>query len=90
MTRVATSPITQLSRFSQMRHVSVAALKPLDTFERRHNSITPEEETEMAKVCGFKSMDELIDATVPSNIRREPMKLNGKYDEGMSESQFLR
>eukprot|EP00898_Chlorokybus_atmophyticus_P001251 jgi/Chlat1/2126/Chrsp17S08742 len=70
------------------RSISVAALRPLDTFERRHNSIPDNEAEAMAAACGFKSMDALIDATVPANIRREPMEL-GKYDEGMTESQIL-
>ena len=41
------------------------------SFERRHNSITPVELESMLNVVGFKSLDALIDATVPANIRRE-------------------
>jgi glycine dehydrogenase len=41
------------------------------SFERRHNSITPGELESMLSVVGFKSLDALIDATVPANIRRE-------------------
>ena len=41
------------------------------SFERRHNSITPVELESMLSVVGFKSLDALIDATVPANIRRE-------------------
>ena len=44
---------------------------PRRSFERRHNSITPAEMNEMLDVVGFKSLDALIDATVPANIRRE-------------------
>ena len=41
------------------------------SFERRHNSITPSELEDMLRVVGFKSLDALIDATVPADIRRE-------------------
>ena len=41
------------------------------SFERRHNSITPVELEQMLSVVGFKSLDALIDATVPANIRRQ-------------------
>jgi glycine dehydrogenase len=41
------------------------------SFERRHNSITAADLDEMLRVVGFKSVDALIDATVPSDIRRE-------------------
>lgn len=43
----------------------------------------------MVEKCGFKSMDELIDATVPSSIRREPMQL-GQYNKGFTESGILK
>jgi len=41
------------------------------SFERRHNSITPVELEQMLSVLGYKSLDALIDATVPADIRRE-------------------
>ena len=44
----------------------------------------------MVKTCGFNSLDEMIAATVPKAIvRKDGMDL-GAYDEGMTESQFLR
>lgn len=72
----------------QVRSISVEALKPSDTFPRRHNSATPEEQTKMAEFCGFQSLDALIDATVPQSIRSESMKLP-KFDGGLTESQMI-
>lgn len=43
----------------------------------------------MVAACGFKSMDALIDATVPAAIRRHDGMPMGKYTEGMTESEFL-
>ena len=43
----------------------------------------------MVAATGFKSMDALIDATVPEAIRRKDGMLMGKYTPGMSESEFL-
>ncbi|CAN1786380.1 Glycine dehydrogenase (decarboxylating), mitochondrial [Linum perenne] len=71
-----------------VRSISVDALKSSDTFPRRHNSATPEEQTKMAEVCGFSSLDALIDATVPKSIRLDSMKFS-KFDEGLTESQMI-
>jgi glycine dehydrogenase len=77
-------------RFVQARMISVQTLQPSDTFAPRHNSITPEQAEEMAKVCGFPSMDALVEATVPDSIkRRDGMQLDPKYNKGMTESEFL-
>jgi glycine cleavage system pyridoxal-binding protein P len=43
----------------------------------------------MVAETGFKSMDALIDATVPVPIRRSDGMGMGKYTEGMKESEFL-
>jgi len=63
---------------------SRSILDPNDIFLDRHIGPNPDELTEMAKACGFDSVDALIDATVPEAIRmREPMKLGspqGEYD----------
>ncbi|KAK3018122.1 hypothetical protein RJ639_004581 [Escallonia herrerae] len=72
----------------QVRSISVEALKPSDTFPRRHNSATPEEQSKMAEFCGFTSLDSLIDATVPKSIRLDSMKFS-KFDEGLTENQML-
>ena len=43
----------------------------------------------MAKVAGFESLDALIDATVPSAIRRTDGMPLGRFSEGLTESEFL-
>uniref|UniRef100_A0A251RLQ4 Glycine cleavage system P protein n=1 Tax=Helianthus annuus TaxID=4232 RepID=A0A251RLQ4_HELAN len=73
---------------SQVRSISVDALKPSDTFPRRHNSATPEEQTKMAEFVGYPHLDALIDATVPKSIRLDSMKYS-KFDEGLTESQMI-
>jgi glycine dehydrogenase len=40
-------------------------------FIKRHIGITPSEEQEMLKIIGVNSIDQLIDETVPSNIRMQ-------------------
>lgn len=42
----------------------------------------------MVKKCGFESVDALIDATVPTAIRRREMDM-GKYHEGFTENEFI-
>ena len=69
-------------------YVLISSPEPL-SFERRHNSATKAEETEMAKYVGFESMDALVDATVPTDIRRSGMMDMGKWTEPLSESEFL-
>ncbi|KAH8482467.1 hypothetical protein H0E87_029781 [Populus deltoides] len=73
---------------SQIRSISVESLKPNDHFPRRHNSATPGEQTKMAELCGFDTLDSLIDATVPKSIRLDSMKLT-KFDGGLTESQMI-
>jgi glycine dehydrogenase len=41
----------------------------VDSFERRHIGVSKEEERVMLRELGFDNLDELIDATVPKNIR---------------------
>jgi glycine dehydrogenase len=55
----------------------------------RHNSTTSAELDAMVAETGFKSLDALIDATVPPAIRRTDSMPLGKYTEGMTESEFL-
>ncbi|XP_071730366.1 glycine dehydrogenase (decarboxylating) A, mitochondrial-like [Rutidosis leptorrhynchoides] len=73
---------------SQTRSISIEVLKPSDTFARRHNSASPEDQTKMAEFVGFESLDSLIDSTVPKSIRIEPMKFD-KFNEGLTESQMI-
>ncbi|CAO2818054.1 unnamed protein product [Amaranthus hypochondriacus] len=75
-------------RLPQTRSISVEALKPSDTFPRRHNSLTKDEQVKMAQICGFNNLDDLIDATVPKSIRIKSMKFS-KFDEGLTESQMI-
>ncbi|KAI4376426.1 hypothetical protein MLD38_014189 [Melastoma candidum] len=64
-----------------VRTISVDALKASDTFPRRHNSATPEDQANMARSCGFNTLDSLIDATVPKSIRIDSMKFS-KFGRG--------
>ncbi|KAH6761310.1 glycine decarboxylase P-protein 2 [Perilla frutescens var. hirtella] len=77
-----------LAQFVGCRSISVEALKPSDTFRRRHNSATAAEQSKMAASVGFDNLDSLIDATVPKSIRIDSMKLP-VFDEGLTESQML-
>ncbi|RWW02469.1 hypothetical protein BHE74_00026292 [Ensete ventricosum] len=77
-----------LLRNGQTRSISVDALRPSDTFPRRHNSATPEEQSTMAASCGFSSLDALIDATVPKTIRISDIRLP-KFDAGLTESEMI-
>ncbi|KAL8209872.1 hypothetical protein R6Q57_006604 [Mikania cordata] len=73
---------------SQSRSISIEVLKSSDTFPRRHNSATPEDQTKMAEFVGFSSLDSLIDATVPKSIRISSMKFP-KFDQGLTESEMI-
>jgi len=57
-----------------------------DVFENRHIGSNQDELTKMANECGANSVDELIDETIPANIRLA-RKLN--LDEPLSEFEFL-
>jgi len=57
-----------------------------DKFVNRHNGPRDHELPEMLKIIGVKSLDQLIDKTVPSNIRlKNPLRL----PEAMSEFNYL-
>jgi glycine cleavage system pyridoxal-binding protein P len=44
----------------------------------------------MARLCGFDSLDALVEATVPAAIKRtDGMPLGPKYHEGLTENEFL-
>ncbi|KAK4491002.1 hypothetical protein RD792_001723 [Penstemon davidsonii] len=77
-----------LAQFMTTRSISIDALKPSDTFARRHNSATPEEQSKMAEFVGFNTLDSLIDATVPKSIRIGKMELP-IFDIGLTEAQML-
>ncbi|MCS6821157.1 MAG: aminomethyl-transferring glycine dehydrogenase [Microscillaceae bacterium] len=44
-------------------------LNHTEKFESRHNGLQPEQIAHMLQVIGFSSLDELIDKTIPENIR---------------------
>ena len=53
-----------------------SVLNPTDTFVHRHIGPDDNDVRDMLKVVGFKSLNDLIDATVPESIRlRRPLKL---------------
>ncbi len=55
-------------------------------YRQRHIGPSAEEEREMLRVIGVESLEQLIDETIPANIRfqQEP-----DLEEGMSEAEFL-
>jgi glycine dehydrogenase len=63
-------------------------MKPhyLDSFERRHIGISSDEKSEMLKVIGVESLEQLINETIPDDIRsKEPLNVG----EGFSEQSYL-
>ncbi|HCY76453.1 MAG TPA: glycine dehydrogenase (aminomethyl-transferring) [Ignavibacteriales bacterium] len=58
-----------------------------DVFESRHIGPTSDEINEMIKLCGVNSVDQLIDETIPKNIRLKN-KLN--LDDPLSEYEFVK
>ncbi len=58
-----------------------------DVFESRHIGPSTDEINEMTKLCGVNSVDELIDQTVPANIR---LKNKLQLDEPLSEFEFVK
>jgi glycine dehydrogenase len=58
------------------------ALAPTDTFVHRHIGPNESEQREMLALLGYRSLDEMIDATVPSAIRlNRDLKLGGERGE---------
>lgn len=73
-------------------HATVLGKQLLPTpgrLERRHNSTSDADVADMVKACGFESMDELIDATVPAAIRRKERMDIGRFSDGLTEQEFL-
>ncbi len=51
-------------------------LRPLDTFARRHLGSSGEEIAKMLDLVGYPTLDALVDAAVPADIRlRRPLAL---------------
>ena len=57
-----------------------------DIFESRHIGPNQDEIIEMVKVCGVNSIDQLIEETVPANIK---LKNKLKLDDPLSEYEFI-
>jgi glycine dehydrogenase len=58
-----------------------------DVFESRHIGPSTDEINEMSKLCGVNSIDELINQTIPANIR---LKNKLQLDEPLSEFEFVK
>ena len=83
----------QLLMWSSSRSLVSVVCPPLlwhsNSFPRRHNSASSADVESMVAACGFKSLDALIDATVPAAIRLpKPMDL-GAYNQPRGESEHL-
>jgi glycine dehydrogenase len=57
------------------------SLEPTDSFARRHLGDEPEERAGMLRFLGYPSLDALVDAAVPADIRRKPLRLPGAAGE---------
>ncbi|MCH8496713.1 MAG: aminomethyl-transferring glycine dehydrogenase subunit GcvPA, partial [Balneolales bacterium] len=58
-----------------------------DVFSHRHSSPTPEQQSEMLSFIGVDSLDQLIDETIPADIR---LKNSLNLPEPVNEHRFLR
>jgi len=58
-----------------------------DEFSQRHNSISENDQKKMLSEIGVKSMDELINLTIPDSIR---LKSELNLDPAQTETQFLK
>ena len=58
-----------------------------DEFSQRHNSISDDDQKKMLSEIGVKSIDELINLTIPDSIR---LKSELNLDPAKTETQFLK
>ncbi len=65
----------------------MSKIKAYDQFAKRHIGISENELNEMLKTVKAKSLDQLIDETIPSNIR---LKKDLNLPEGLTEFDYLR
>ncbi|KAJ1952239.1 glycine decarboxylase subunit P [Linderina pennispora] len=79
----ATATDAAVAADSASASAAAQAFAPLDTFLRRHNGPRDSDVDAMLQALGFKSLDEMISATVPDAIRlKEPMTIaDGEYAE---------
>jgi len=76
--------------FQTTRSISVDSLKPSDSFIPRHiSNFPPCVENKMAAEAGFESVAALIDATVPTHIRKSDDLDLGQFTEPLTEGQYL-
>jgi glycine dehydrogenase len=81
-TDAAEENLTTETKPQPTRASSMDLLKHPDRFVRRHIGPGPEEISQMLHSLGFASLDELVDAAVPANIRlRRPLNLPGGRSE---------
>lgn len=59
----------QFQEASSINHDSNRSLDKRDSFARRHIGVSDQSASEMVKVIGFETVDELIDQAIPANIR---------------------
>jgi glycine dehydrogenase len=61
---------------STLQQKSINPLEPADTFLKRHVGSNASEVAEMLKTLGYNTLDEMIDAAVPKNIRlKNPIRV---------------
>lgn len=65
---------------------NITDYKPYDFANRRHIGPSPLETTEMLDIVGAKDLDDLIEQTIPVDIRQ---KIPLKHTPGLSESELL-
>lgn len=74
---------TLTTQSTQIPPAAVNPMAPCDTFLRRHIGPSPEEVRQMLGLLGLKSLEDLVDATVPGEIRSsKPLRLpaaRGEY-----------
>ncbi len=83
------TPTTTATTPSNMTHPA-HSLEPLDSFARRHIGPREHELGPMLQTVGFASLDALVDATIPKNIRLAgPMTLSAPADRPRGEAELL-
>src|SRR3954452_10980193 len=73
---------TPLSTNGAVQPDQAGILAPTDTFVHRHIGPNESEQLEMLRLLGYRSLEELIDATVPPAIRmNRELELGGERGE---------
>ena len=83
------TPTTTATTPSNMTHPA-HSVEPLDSIARRHIGPREHELGPMLQTVGFASLDALVDATIPKNIRLAgPMTLSAPADSPRGEAELL-